>query len=234
MPTLPAVPFLKPTGIDRPDARLRWIWLSVVRAPIAAHVTASEMYCGVIGSRNSLPVGEPEREHLEQQPARHVEARVDVARAVEVRVVDHALPARRRARLLEVDAHREAQVVAQLGRERGEAVRVVDRGLDVVDAARPDDHEQAVVRRAAGCRRSPTRPRRTVSSCSPRQRQVVEELGRRLERHDPLDPLVSNALGMALHQGPYLASHCSSRCFLKSRWKSYVRTAGRNGVRWSL
>ena len=59
MPTLPAVPFLKPTGIDSPDARLRWIWLSAVRAPIAAQVTASEMYCGVIGSRNSLPVGSP-------------------------------------------------------------------------------------------------------------------------------------------------------------------------------
>jgi hypothetical protein len=28
------VPFLKPTGDDSPDASSRWIWLSVVRAPI--------------------------------------------------------------------------------------------------------------------------------------------------------------------------------------------------------
>jgi len=33
--TEPSVPFLKPTGIDRPEASSRWIWLSVVRAPMA-------------------------------------------------------------------------------------------------------------------------------------------------------------------------------------------------------
>ena len=33
--TLPSVPFLKPIGQDNPDASSRWIWLSVVRAPIA-------------------------------------------------------------------------------------------------------------------------------------------------------------------------------------------------------
>jgi hypothetical protein len=41
---LPAVPFLNPTGIERPEASWRWIWLSVVRAPIAPHATTSEMY----------------------------------------------------------------------------------------------------------------------------------------------------------------------------------------------
>ena len=58
------------------------------------------------------------------------------------------------------------------------------------------------------------------------ERQVRQDLGRRLERHDLLDPLVPNPIGMALHKGPYLASHCSSRCFLKSRWKSYVAYGG--------
>ncbi len=57
--TLPSVPFLKPTGIERPEPSWRWIWLSVVRAPIAPHETVSEMYCGVIGSRNSHPTGSP-------------------------------------------------------------------------------------------------------------------------------------------------------------------------------
>ena len=55
--TLPSVRFLKPTGIDRPDPSWRWTWLSVVRAPIAPQATVSEMYCGVIGSRNSQPIG---------------------------------------------------------------------------------------------------------------------------------------------------------------------------------
>jgi hypothetical protein len=55
----PSVPFLKPTGIDRPEASWRWTWLSVVRAPIAPQVTASAMYCGVIGSSHSQPTGRP-------------------------------------------------------------------------------------------------------------------------------------------------------------------------------
>src|SRR2546425_11027607 len=44
--TLPSVPFLKPTGADRPDASSRCTWLSVVRAPIAPQDTRSPMYCG--------------------------------------------------------------------------------------------------------------------------------------------------------------------------------------------
>ncbi len=57
--TSPSVPFLNPTGIDRPEASCRWTWLSVVRAPIAPQVTASAMYCGVIGSSHSHPTGRP-------------------------------------------------------------------------------------------------------------------------------------------------------------------------------
>src|SRR3989442_635226 len=57
--TPPSVPFLKPTGIERPEASSRWTWLSVVRAPIAPQVTRSEVNCGVIGSRNSEPEGRP-------------------------------------------------------------------------------------------------------------------------------------------------------------------------------
>src|SRR5437867_1528998 len=55
----PPVPFLKPTGIERPEASSRWTWLSVVRAPIAPQATTSEMYCGVIGSTNSVAAGTP-------------------------------------------------------------------------------------------------------------------------------------------------------------------------------
>ena len=55
----PSVPFLKPTGMERPLAISRWIWLSVVRAPMAAHETRSAVYCGVMGSRNSVAASTP-------------------------------------------------------------------------------------------------------------------------------------------------------------------------------
>src|SRR5262252_1404940 len=57
--TPPSVPFLKPTGIERPDASSRCTWLSVVRAPMAPHETRSDVNCGEIGSRNSQPAGSP-------------------------------------------------------------------------------------------------------------------------------------------------------------------------------
>ena len=37
----PDVAFLKPTGIDRPEASSRCTWLSTVRAPIAPKLTNS-------------------------------------------------------------------------------------------------------------------------------------------------------------------------------------------------
>ena len=45
--------------MDSPDASCRWIWLSVVRAPMAPQETRSAMYCGLMGSRNSVPAGRP-------------------------------------------------------------------------------------------------------------------------------------------------------------------------------
>src|SRR6059036_1291552 len=137
--TPPSVPFLKPTGIERPEASSRWTWLSVVRAPIAPQVTRSEVNCGVIGSRNSEP------EQVEQEPTREAEALVDGEGAVEVRIVEEPLPADRRARLLEVDAHHDAEVAAELVGHRLQAVRVVEPGHRVVDGARADDDQQAVV-----------------------------------------------------------------------------------------
>ena len=56
---LPSVLFLKPTGIDSPDASSRCTWLSAVRAPIATHEVRSAMCCGICVSRNSDPVGSP-------------------------------------------------------------------------------------------------------------------------------------------------------------------------------
>ena len=101
--TLPSVPFLKPTGAERPEASSRCTCDSVVRAPIAPQETRSPMYCGEITSRNSQPAGTPSLLMSHQQVARDAQSLVDAETAVQVRIVDQALPADRRARFLEID-----------------------------------------------------------------------------------------------------------------------------------
>lgn len=56
---LPSVPFLKPTGQERPEDISRWVWDSVVRAPMADQLMQSWMYCGEIGSSASVASGRP-------------------------------------------------------------------------------------------------------------------------------------------------------------------------------
>ncbi len=51
---------------------------------------------------------------IEEQLARQAQALVDLEAAVEVRIIDQALPAHRGARLLEVDPHHDQQLVADL------------------------------------------------------------------------------------------------------------------------
>ncbi|STT54943.1 Uncharacterised protein [Klebsiella pneumoniae] len=41
MRVLPSVPFLNPTGQESAEAISRWIWLSVVRAPMAPQLMRS-------------------------------------------------------------------------------------------------------------------------------------------------------------------------------------------------
>ncbi len=171
--------FLKPTGIDRPDPSWRWIWLSVVRAPIAPQETRSEMYCGVIGSRNSQPTGMPSPSTSSSRRRASLQTGVDVAGAVEVRIVDQALPADRRARLLEVHAHHDQQVGGQaLGPRRSAAPRTPGRrpghercrGRRRPSAGRP--HRQGSRGRRRGrraglpCARRPAAARRTAPAGS--------------------------------------------------------------------
>ncbi len=189
--TLPSVRFLNPIGIDRPDPSWRCIWLSVVRAPIAPQATVSAMYCGVIGSRNSQPTGEPEVEHVEQQLARDSQPGVHIARAVEVGIVDQALPADRRPRLLEVDAHRDHEVVGELGGRAREALCVLQRGLGVVHAARSSHDEEPVVG-AVEYRRDLLATADDRGGALVTQRQLPEQRLRRHQLHDPLDPAVAN------------------------------------------
>ena len=140
--TLPFVPFLKPTGIERPDASSRCTWLSVVRAPIAATDVRSARYCGIWVSRNSEAVGRPRCVNREQQRPSEAQALVDVVAPVEIRIVDEALPARHRARLLEVGPHHDHEIVGEPAGDLVEAFRILDRGPGVVNRAGADDGDQ--------------------------------------------------------------------------------------------
>ena len=144
--TLPSVPFLKPTGELRPEASWRWLWLSVVRAPIAPQAIRSATYWGLSRSRNSVPVGRPAARQLQQKAARSLQALVDRETAVEMRVVDVALPADGRARLLEIGPHDDQEVVAQALGNGLQQAGVLERLVVVVDRARTDDDHQPVVR----------------------------------------------------------------------------------------
>ena len=59
MRTLPSVPFLKPTGQERPEASSRCTWDSVVRAPMAPQAIRSAVYWGLMVSRNSVAQERP-------------------------------------------------------------------------------------------------------------------------------------------------------------------------------
>ena len=62
-----------------------------------------------------------------------------------MRIVDQALPADGRARLLEINAHDDFQAVGQFVAQRVQAAGVFQRAAFVVDRARADDHQQARV-----------------------------------------------------------------------------------------
>src|ERR1700722_5738038 len=99
--TSPSVPFLNPTGIDRPEASWPGTWLSVARPP-------GPGVGDVVGGEGVEPLAadrQSRRHDVEQQPARGPQAAVDVVCAVHARVVDQALPPGHRARLLEVHPH---------------------------------------------------------------------------------------------------------------------------------
>jgi cobaltochelatase CobN len=68
---------------------------------------------------------------------------VHVAAAIQVRVVDQAFPADGGARLLDVGAHHQQQVLADVAGQSGEALGVVEHGLLVMQRARADHHQQA-------------------------------------------------------------------------------------------
>jgi hypothetical protein len=80
---------------------------------------------------------------LTQDGPREAEAGRDVARIVEVRIVDQALPADRRARLLEVRAHDDHQLLAQLDGDTHETAGILVGRSGIMNRARTDDDQEA-------------------------------------------------------------------------------------------
>src|SRR5947199_115311 len=89
--------------------------------------------------------GQPEPRQIDEQLAGQAQPELHVVRAVEVGVVDEPLPADRRARLLEVDAPHDEELVRQPFGEGAEPPGVVERRLRVVDRARADYGEETAV-----------------------------------------------------------------------------------------
>ena len=83
---------------------------------------------------------------VEEELASEAQPLVDRERAVQVRIVDEALPADRRARLLEIHAHDDEEVVRVLLRRIAQALRIFERRLGVVDRAGSHDDEEPIVR----------------------------------------------------------------------------------------
>ena len=86
-----------------------------------------------------------QRRNIQQQPPPTCKPRLDVAAIVDVRIVDQPLPADRRARFFEIHAHENLQLAREFLAQFGQSVRVVHRARGVMDGARPDDDEHALV-----------------------------------------------------------------------------------------
>ena len=190
--TLPSVPFLKPTGELQARGEL-----AVARALGRARADRApgDQVGDVLRAEQVEELGaggHAEAGQVEEEAARQLQAFVDREAAVEVRIVDVALPAERRARLLEVGAHDDQELVAQPVGRRLQPGRVLDRLVVVVDRAGTDDDHQAPV--AAVQHRGDRRPARLDQG----ERVVVDrnaflQQRRRDQRPDRADAHVVDA-----------------------------------------
>jgi hypothetical protein len=101
----PSVQFLNPTGMERPDAISRWIWLSVVRAPMAVQETRPAIYWGVNGIEHLRPRGEAHFRDIHEKFAGFSNAGHHIIGAVQIGIIDHALPTDGRPGFFEIDPH---------------------------------------------------------------------------------------------------------------------------------
>jgi cobaltochelatase CobN len=71
---------------------------------------------------------------------------VDVVGLVQVRIIDEALPAHRRTRLLKIDTHHHFEISCVFLTQFFESMRILHGACRIMDGAGASDHEQAVIR----------------------------------------------------------------------------------------
>mmetsp|Transcript_8238 Transcript_8238/g.16424 ORF Transcript_8238/g.16424 Transcript_8238/m.16424 type:complete len:372 (-) Transcript_8238:761-1876(-) len=89
--------------------------------------------------------GESELVDLEEELAANAETLVDLEGSIKIRVVDETLPADGGAGLLEVHAHDHKNLILKLSGKLGKLLGVLAASLNIVDGARADDDDHAVV-----------------------------------------------------------------------------------------
>lgn len=82
---------------------------------------------------------------MAESTLREPQALVDVEAAVQIRIVDQALPADRGARLLEIDPHHDLELVGEILAQGGEVLGIFERGLGIMHRAGADDDQKPVV-----------------------------------------------------------------------------------------
>src|SRR5262249_55584327 len=142
-----------------------------------------------LASRRHAHVGQ-----VAEQSARCPQPLVDDEAAIEARIVDQPFPADGRPRLLEVHAHHDAEVFGQAAGNEVEAPGVVPRRERIVDRARADDHDQAIVLSAEDSRDRLAAARHRERALLA-ERQLLEQDGRRNEGTKALDAKVACGLG---------------------------------------
>jgi hypothetical protein len=117
----------------------------VVRAPIAPQADQVGRVLRRDGVEELRCRRQAELAQFPEEFARQAQALVDLEAAVHARVVDQALPAHRGARLLEIHAHQDQQVIGMTHGFLPQLACVIHRGVVIVDRAGADDDGQAVV-----------------------------------------------------------------------------------------
>ncbi|MOA33700.1 hypothetical protein D3C78_1550160 [compost metagenome] len=82
---------------------------------------------------------------IQQQLTRQTQAVVDLEAIIHLRIVDQTLPAHGSTRFFKINAHHHFQLTAQFLTQRQQATGVLFGGFGIVDRARADHHQQAIV-----------------------------------------------------------------------------------------
>ena len=159
---------------------------------------------------------------IEQELSRDAEPLVDREAAVELGIVDEPLPPDGGARLLEVHAHEDHEIVLEAARGLAELRAVFEGCLRIVDRTGPDDREQPIVVAAEARARAGARARDRLRRASG-DRQLLDEDGGRDQRAEACDAKIvgrvehaggpgrpASAIGRA-HRSPPAAARSNGR-----------------------